>query len=79
VGVYIASGSSALLAATFGERVQAGLMAVCPPGLDVRPDDEVVALSGTRTGSRYRVIDEPEGEGSASPVLLMLERMREDA
>lgn len=79
VAVYIAAGASGLLAAAFGERVQAGLSAVCPPGLDVQPDDELVALDGAREGSRYRVLDEPEGAGSASPVLLVLERMREDA
>lgn len=77
--VYIAAGSSALLAASFGERVQAGLAAVCPPGTDVQPDDELVALDGAREGTRYRVVDEPEGVGSASPVLVLLERMREDA
>ena len=43
VAVYIAAGASGLLAAAFGERIQAGLSAVCPPGLDVQPDDELVA------------------------------------
>jgi hypothetical protein len=86
--VYIAAGSSALLAAAlgeraqnrmFGERVRAELTAVCPPGTDVQPDDELVALDGAREGTRYRVVEEPEGVGSASPVLVLLERMREDA
>jgi hypothetical protein len=90
VGVYIASGSSTLLAGVqdgllqtglrgVGERGTNRLTAIAQPGTLVLIDDELVALDGPRSGSRYRVIDEPEGQGSASPVFLVLERMREDA
>lgn len=79
VEVYIASGREALMAALFGERVSGSLVAVCPPLTDVRPDDQIVALSGRRLGTRYRVIDEPEGEGDAAPVVVVLEQMRGDA
>lgn len=78
IDVYIASSREALVTAAFGERISGSLVAVCAPGTDIRPDDQVVGLSGRREGMRYRVIDEPLGDGDVSPVVAVLERMREE-
>lgn len=73
-GAYLTSRRETLARAGFGEHLGVALAAVCPPGTDARPDDELVVQAGRRDGQRFRVVTIPEGEGPA-PVLLGLERM----